>query len=750
MKAGKKLVLLLALLMAFSLVAGTAAWSANDAQVNSAERPDGVELEAVQPLVHKASPVNNANIDPFINPAVPDQSGVVNEPWYYNLKIHENGGSDVKRILLVQDVDSWGTGYQNQAILNDLGLGYDLITSSLLSGTDLYQYTHLLVPSDQPQSYYDNLDANMARITEWVEAGGSFQFNACDEGWQYGHWTYGPGGITHEWGVYENQNYIQDPHHPILQGMTDADFSNWNYVSHGYFTNLPEGTKVLLSEDPDGSRPTLVEFKLGKGHVVASQNTLEWANAGMNNANQLILDKIVLYMFGQGFDTLQWSASDVDETLMEVNIDPVTDVMTINPLAVGQDSILLTLTDTETNKTAMQWVEITIQEEDTTPPQLIVDFPNHCVNEHYYVLYGQVERGAENVTVNDNSVYYYNYDHFWAYWSTEVYLQPGENYVYVTATDESGNVAEVEGYICYGEEGAKLFVNAPEDCVPVGQTFVATLDIKDVNNLYGGDFYVYFDSYYMEAVSVEVNTDEVFSVLGTSEIDNTYGHLSFSASRIYDDYGYEGFDGDATLAWITFRAKNPTHQDCAWISMEAQLVGNGGEEGSPVEYIPVIYYEGDCVEICEVKALRGTVIPEAMPWQQYPYDYDYSGTIVVIEGTGLQTTTDIFGDYMFIDLQEGDYKVVAMRGGYLARAKDISIGNYGGDAGSILLLTGDITNDNVVDIDDLNVMRDDYGVYWEYDIERSDLNYSGWVDIFDLVYLARNYTKYGYDFNLEV
>jgi len=304
---------------------------------------------------------------PYIYPMVPDQFLCSDtEPYTFNLHPYENGAEGEfvdPKVLMVVDTDSWNTGYQNKKVLDILGIPYTSINSSQLSATDLYEYTHILIPSDQGQSMYNNLDANMDRITEWVEAGGSFQFNACDVGWQSGYWANGPGGLTHVRGVYRQQNYIQAPDHPILEGMSNSDFYGWNSVSHGYFTNVPENAQVLLSLNANGSQPTLIEFTLGNGHVIASQNTLEWTNAGRNcpRCNPDILDNIAKYMFQIGFDTLKWSAGDVDSSLMNIVINDATDVMQITPVegAFGADQVLLTLTD-HNGLTDTQWINVAV------------------------------------------------------------------------------------------------------------------------------------------------------------------------------------------------------------------------------------------------------------------------------------------------------------------------------------------------------------------------------------------------------
>lgn len=446
------------------------------AEVNSAERPEGVNLLNTEaPKAQAADPgvFNAKEAGPSIDPQVPDQNGYVNNPWKVYLKNFEQGGEGyvTPKVLIIEDSDSWATGYQNEAALNNLGIYYDIIISDQISSTDLYGYTHILIPSDQPQAYYENLDISMASITDWVYDGGSLQFNACDQGWNSGSWNYGPGGITHV-ASYVNQNHIQDLNHPILQGMTDDDFYGWGWVSHGYFENLPEDTHVLLSEEPDGSRPTLVEFKIGDGHVVASQNTLEYAVG--YGYNQEYLTNIIDYMFKQGFDTLEWSVSDVDSSLMDISINVDKDIMFVDPYEIGNDDVLLTLTDTATGLTAEQLINIDIQE-DTVPPELWVeDLPQYTTS-GWIGVDGETEPGAI-VLINNEPVEVDKFGNFYG----EVSLEEGDNIIVVEASDASGNTEIVKKNVIKDTEAPEVSnVLVTPDYAYVDDSVKVSADVYD-------------------------------------------------------------------------------------------------------------------------------------------------------------------------------------------------------------------------------------------------------------------------------
>ncbi|HBQ28295.1 hypothetical protein DK28_0206540 [Peptococcaceae bacterium SCADC1_2_3] len=63
----------------------------------------------------------------------------------------------------------------------------------------------------------------------------------------------------------------------------------------------------------------------------------------------------------------------------------------------------------------------------------------------------------------------------------------------------------------------------------------------------------------------------------------------------------------------------------------------------------------------------------------------------------------------------------------------------------LILQAGDFSLDNVVDIDDLLIIRNSYGTvpgdnWWNPLV---DVNQDAKIGIIDLVYMARNYAKYG-------
>ena len=189
-------------------------------------------------------------------------------------------------ILLIEDTLPWN-GSDNVELLNSLVrdgylVGWDAATVAELPMINLANYSIIFIANDQTTATYEELARFSEELTAFVNAGGTVIYGACDEGWSGGHLTSPlPGGVESE-NYYSNHNYIVDAEHDVVTGLlTGGDgLSNallyGNYCSHTSFVagTLPEGSRVII-EDAHGN-PTLVEYKLGAGTVIASGLTWEF------------------------------------------------------------------------------------------------------------------------------------------------------------------------------------------------------------------------------------------------------------------------------------------------------------------------------------------------------------------------------------------------------------------------------------------------------------------------------------------
>lgn len=200
---------------------------------------------------------------------------------YYS--VQKNSEITDKKVVLIQDTLPWDTN-SNEELLNKLGIPYDKVTTQNFLMCDLSQYAVVIFANDQKFSAYDNYKEFKEYLELFTELGGVIVFGAADIGWAGGSLVETlPGGVQ-KTSRYVYNNYIADNTHPIIKGnlsdndfLLDEDLYEY-YVSHSCFveSSLPAGSKILL-RDSDRNEPTLVEYPLGDGRVIASGLTWEFS-----------------------------------------------------------------------------------------------------------------------------------------------------------------------------------------------------------------------------------------------------------------------------------------------------------------------------------------------------------------------------------------------------------------------------------------------------------------------------------------
>lgn len=188
-------------------------------------------------------------------------------------------------VLLVEDTLPWNSS-ANSTVLTSLGVSYNKVKTDDFLSQDLGDYSVLIFANDQQFSTYSNYANFMSNVETFASLGGVVIFGACDAGWANGTITTAlPGGVSKAT-KYTYNNYISDSVHPIVTGeliddvaLVDSDLYSY-YCSHTYFieSTLPEGSNVIL-RDESNNAPTLVEYNIGSGTVIASGLTWEHSYA---------------------------------------------------------------------------------------------------------------------------------------------------------------------------------------------------------------------------------------------------------------------------------------------------------------------------------------------------------------------------------------------------------------------------------------------------------------------------------------
>lgn len=222
--------------------------------------------------------------------------------------------------LLIEDQLPWGVNSNEQA-LTALGIPYDVITSALLASTDLSQYKFIMYASDQPASFYDNIHANMQKITDYVSAGGVLIAHCGSDNWN-GEMIFPGDNVNtgqmslHHWNdqpplppISSQDIQITDPNNPVADGLTDDRLSN---IQDGPTATLGTiawpnpaalGTGVdivMIAENSPGF--TYIDYNYGPGKVMATMQSIEWQYAGHGGTTKFLNNEIG-YAFGYAMHT---------------------------------------------------------------------------------------------------------------------------------------------------------------------------------------------------------------------------------------------------------------------------------------------------------------------------------------------------------------------------------------------------------------------------------------------------------------
>ncbi len=199
-------------------------------------------------------------------------------------------GADV---LLIQDESPWDSA-ANEAILEANGLSFDRIGSAELESTDLPVYRLVIVPSDQPTSFYSSLASRAPQIENYVRAGGTLEFHAAGWGSHGGNaslFTLPGGTRIRRYSAYSND--VLDTSHPLVR-YVPSSFSESGSASLAYFENLPAGAAIVATDN--AGHPDLVVFRFGAGSVVAAGQVLELAHDRASKGG-LILENMIPYAY---------------------------------------------------------------------------------------------------------------------------------------------------------------------------------------------------------------------------------------------------------------------------------------------------------------------------------------------------------------------------------------------------------------------------------------------------------------------
>lgn len=247
----------------------------------------------------------------------------------------------LKPVLLIMDVYPWGST-AIQDLLTHHSIPYDQVGSSAIPTVSLSAYGVVIIPSDQPQIFYDTYHTYYTKFDNYVANGGIVEFHAAAWGFQGGDLS-GiplPGGVGVEHN-YQNYNYIELPGHPLVASLSNPLWGT--SISHGHFADTLTDTLVICTEGSGpGGPPTLIEYHYGDGIVVASGQTLEYGYENAQDAG-VILENMIPYVYslvGEQYVLLVPSQMGggppgtlVSYTLNVINYTGVSDTFNLNVIS---------------------------------------------------------------------------------------------------------------------------------------------------------------------------------------------------------------------------------------------------------------------------------------------------------------------------------------------------------------------------------------------------------------------------------
>ncbi len=279
-----------------------------------------------------------------------------------------------------------------------------------------------------------------------------------------------------------------------------------------------------------------------------------------------------------------------------------------------------------------------------------------------------------------------------------------------------------------------------------GETGSTTVQVDAVTNFYASQFRLSFDPAIVQVVDVDPNNDGVQITAGNlfvgtdhfvavNSVDNATGQIEFSASLRDPAVPFNGSGPLAEITWqaiaegqsdVTFTESKLSDPDGFAVAHQRENGGitvNDGEERDSTGTVllqgrtdhsgsDVFLLEESCEQVYYYNALAAANVP-GIP----------------------HAVTDAQGNFEISPIPGYTYGCLQVfHHAYLVGQSDSF-----GELGTITLLGGDVTQDDLVDIFDLAYI----GARYNSTDATADINGDGLVDIYDLALAANNYGQEG-------
>lgn len=181
--------------------------------------------------------------------------------------VHSVNGTNV---VIFRNNRSWNRKPDFEEALAELGHKYDVRKSAEIGTTELSNYHTVIIPGSQRKDdFYGQYMENAELFNRFVTNGGTLLLEL--NGAERANIPLPRGVMMVPHGAKDNAIILTN--HPLVDPLGGQPI-HANYASHGYLEGVPQDALILAAEldgaTPAMTRPTYVEYKHGKGRVIAA------------------------------------------------------------------------------------------------------------------------------------------------------------------------------------------------------------------------------------------------------------------------------------------------------------------------------------------------------------------------------------------------------------------------------------------------------------------------------------------------
>ena len=239
------------------------------------------------PLTYTVQNIERTNAD---NPRPPDGTfspdGILD-----NETVPPEKFEDDATVLVLMDEYPWRS-QRLITLLESYDVSFDLAHSTRMETLNLNQYEVIFMANAQPDEFYSRFEANNGRFQQYLETGGVLWFGAVARYFSSLTGVTLPQNVVIYSTSMTTLNTVTAPDHPVMAGVPNP-FGEM--ASRSYFFDLPENAQILAAQ-PGTHLPTLIEYPVGLGRVLASGQPLEYAYEYGEMDTAMILENSLAYL----------------------------------------------------------------------------------------------------------------------------------------------------------------------------------------------------------------------------------------------------------------------------------------------------------------------------------------------------------------------------------------------------------------------------------------------------------------------